>query len=264
MPPCSRSARRLSRGAILADEVGLGPADVHRFRPGHLLAERLVAQAKARPLPPREILLDYERRGVRVSLVERLRGRSGWLSVEQLTVASLDTEQTMLLAGVTDEGDFLDRETCEKLLTVPARLGDPVELDASVGERLDEVLRSQVQRILGDAQKRNEVFFDAESDKLDRWADDLKENLEREIKNLEVEIREAKKAKRLAQDLESKIAAQKRINELEQQRNHRKRTLFDAQDEIEQKKDDLIAEVESRLQQRTSRQEVFAIRWRVR
>ena len=119
-------------------------------------------------------------------------------------------------------------------------------------------------RILGESRKRNEVFFDAESDKRDRWADDLKENLERELKNLELEIREAKKARRMAQDLESKIAAQKRINELEQQRNHRKRMLFDAQDDIEQKKDALIAEVESRLRQDVSRQEIFTIRWRLR
>jgi adenine-specific DNA-methyltransferase len=181
-----------------------------------------------------------------------------------LTITSLDTEQTLLLTGVTDEGDFLDRETCERLLTVPARLGDPVALNGDVKQRIDESLRSQEQRILGESQKRNEVFFDAESDKLDRWADDLKDNLERELKNIEVEIREAKKVKRLAQDLESKIAAQKRINELEQQRNHKKRTLFDAQDDIEQKKDTLIADVESRLQQRTTRQEIFAVRWRVR
>lgn len=240
------------------------PADVHRYRPGHPLAERLIACAKDRVLPPRELVLDYDRRGARVSLVERLRGQAGWLSVQQLTVTSLDTEQTLLLVGLTDDGDFLDRETCEKLLTVPARVGEPVELDADARRRLDESLSSQQKRVLADAQKRNEVFFDAESDKLDRWADDLKENLERELKNLEIEIREAKKAKRMAQDLESKIAAQKRINELEQQRNHKKRTLFDAQDDIEHKKDSLIAEVESRLQQRTSRQEIFAVRWRVR
>ena len=240
------------------------PADVHRYRPGHALAERLVACARQRALPPRELVLDYDRRGARVSLVERLRGRSGWLSAEQLTITSLDTEQSLLLAGITDEGDFLDRETCEKLLTVPARLGELLEVDAAVRRQLDESLRLQEQRILEDTQKRNEVFFDAESDKLDRWADDLKENLERELKNLEIEIREAKKVKRLAQDLESKIAAQKRINELEQQRNHKKRTLFDAQDDIEQKKDTLITEVESRLQQRTTRQEIFAVRWRVR
>ena len=103
----------------------------------------------------------------------------------------------------------------------------------------------------------------AESDKLDRWADDLKENLERELKNIEFEIREVKKAKRLAVDLESKVAAQKRVNELETQRNHKKRTLFDAQDQIEQRKDELITEVQARRQQKTARQEVFTIRWRL-
>ena len=101
---------------------------------------------------------------------------------------------------------------------------------------------------LADSQRRNETFFDAESDKLDRWADDLKENLERELKSIEIQ---------------SKIDAQKRINELEQQRNHKKRSLFEAQDDIEQRKDSLIADVEARLQQRTARQEVFTVRWGV-
>jgi len=78
-----------------------------------------------------------------------------------------------------------------------------------------------------------------------------------------LEIREAKKVKRLAGDLQSKVAAQKRVNELEQQRNQKKRTLFDAQDQIEERKDSLISDVETRLQQRTSRQNVFTIRWRL-
>ena len=107
------------------------------------------------------------------------------------------------------------------------------------------------------------TFFDAESDKFDYWAEDLKENLERELKNIELEIREAKKAKRLAADLQSKIEAQKKVNELEQQRNQKKRTLFDAQDQIEQRKDSLISEVEARLQQQTSRQNVFTIKCRL-
>lgn len=93
---------------------------------------------------------------------------------------------------------------------------------------------------------------------------DLPWNPQRELKNIEAEIREAKKAKRLAADLQSKIAAQKLVNELEQKRNHKKRSLFDAQDEIEQRKDSLIGEVEARLQQRTTRQEIFTLQWRVR
>ena len=49
--------------------------------------------------------------------------------------------------------------------------------------------------------------------------------------------------------------------ELEQQRNQEKRTLFDVQDQIERRKDSLISEVEARLQQQTSMQNVFTIRW---
>lgn len=91
----------------------------------------------------------------------------------------------------------------------------------------------------------------------------MKHNLERELKTLELEIREAKKAKRLAADLQSKVAAQKHLSELEQKRNLKKSTLFDAQYEIEQRKDSLIAEVEARLQQQSKRQEVFTIRGRL-
>ncbi len=238
---------------------GLG-TDFH-YRPGHPLAEGLIARAKERQLAPRELSLDYSRRGARIMVVERLLGQCGWLRIEQLTVESLDTEETLLLTGITDDGRVLDRETCEKLLTIPAVVGDHVSIDETVLSSLEANIQSQVKNVLANSESRNELFFDAESDKLDRWADDLKENLERELKNIEVEIREAKKLKRLSGDLQSKLAAQKRVNELEQQRNHKKRTLYDAQDQIELRKDSLIADVEARLQQKTNRQDLFTIRW---
>lgn len=234
--------------------------DVH-YRPGHPLAEHIIIQAKERVLPTRELILDYERRGAKVSLVERLRGTAGWLRLEQLTVNSLDTEESLLLSGTTDDGMVLDRETCEKLLTIPATLGAEVTVASEALHQLDAAIGAQSGRVIADSQRRNEKFFDAESDKLDLWADDLKDSLERDLKNLEIEIRDAKKAKRMAVDLQSKVAAQKRANELEQQRNHKKRSLFDAQDQIEQRKDTLISDVEARLQQQTSRKEVFTIRW---
>ena len=243
-------------------ERGPVETDFH-YRPGHPLAEGLITRAKDRELSICELSLDYSRRGARIMLVEQLRGLCGWLRIEQLTVESLDTEETLLLTGITDDGSVLDRETCEKLLTIPATVGDEVSINATVLASLEANIQSQAKSVLADSESRNESFFDAESDKLDRWADDLKENLERELKNIEVEIREAKKLKRLSGDLQSKLAAQKRVNELEQQRNQKKRTLFDAQDQIEERKDSLISDVEARLQQRTSRQNVFTIRWRL-
>lgn len=196
-----------------------------------------------------------------IELVLRKILASSSFAIAATLLSSLDTEESLLITGTTDEGQVLDRETCEKLLTIPAVLGRETSIDAPAHALLEAAIQSQAGRVLADSQARNESFFDAESDKLDCWADDLKENLERELKSIELEIREAKKAKRIADDLQSKVAAQKRVNELEQQRNLKKRTLFDAQDQIELRKDSLIAEVEAKLQQNTTLQNVFTIRW---
>ena len=45
-------------------------------------------------------------------------------------------------------------------------------------------------------------------------------------------------------------------------RNAKRRALFDAQDDIDRRREQLIAEIEGKLQQRTSQVELFSLRWR--
>ena len=65
----------------------------------------------------------------------------------------------------------------------------------------------------------------------------------------------------MAATLEDKLACQKRIKELESQRNVKRKSLFDAQDEIDEKKTGLIGNVEERLHQEVEMVQIFAIRW---
>ena len=55
--------------------------------------------------------------------------------------------------------------------------------------------------------------FEAEADKLDGWADDLKLGLEREIKQMDRQIKEARRAAYclVAVLLQEKLAAQKKM-----------------------------------------------------
>ena len=64
--------------------------------------------------------------------------------------------------------------------------------------------------------------------------------------------------------LEEKLAGQKQIKALEAERGKRRKALFDAQDQIDQRRDQLIAEIEGKLQQKVNSQQLFAIRWQVR
>ena len=64
--------------------------------------------------------------------------------------------------------------------------------------------------------------------------------------------------------LEEKLRYQKEMRELEQQRNTKRRALFDAQDAIDRRRDELIAGIEGKLEQRVKEEEVFTITWAIR
>jgi hypothetical protein len=51
------------------------------------------------------------------------------------------------------------------------------------------------------------------------------------------------------------------LKALESQRNDKCRSLFEAQDKVDQQRDDLIANIEGKLTQRSSLNRLFAIHW---
>ena len=60
------------------------------------------------------------------------------------------------------------------------------------------------------------------------------------------------------------LAGQKQIKAIEAERGKRRRALFDAQDEIDRRREQFIAEIEGKLQQKVSSQQLFSVRWQVR
>ena len=76
------------------------------------------------------------------------------------------------------------------------------------------------------------------------------------------QIEETCRAATMALTLEDKLAGQKQIKAMESRRNQkRRRTLFDAQDEIDRQRDELIARIEGKLQQKTESVLLLTIRW---
>lgn len=75
--------------------------------------------------------------------------------------------------------------------------------------------------------------------------------------------KEARRAASAALTLEEKLAGQKQVKALESQRNAKRRALFDAQDDIDRRREQLIAEIEGKLQQRVSQTTLFSIQWRL-
>lgn len=165
----------------------------------------------------------------------------------------------LIFAARTDRGQVLDNEICRKLLTLPATVG----VERSDAPDLAGIRDAEIQARLDGIEQRNGQLFDEEVLKLDRWSEDLKLSLEHEIKDLDKQIRELRRAAVLAQGLQDKLAHQKQVRDLERRRTTKRRELFDAQDAIDTQREDLITRIEKQLKQHTTVLPVYSIRWEI-
>jgi hypothetical protein len=238
--------------------------DAHLYRLNHPLAETLLLRAKSRELNPVEMHLDYASYEGRISILEPFLNQSGWLTLSLFTVESLDqAEDHLLFAAVSDMGQALDDEVATRLLTLPSTIGTAVEPAIEVVNVLDSIKDERGQAVQRSVSERNAQFFEAEAEKLEGWADDLKVGLEREIRELDRQVKEARRATTTALTLEEKLAGQKQIKAIESLRNQKRRTLFDAQDEVDKQREEFIAQIEAKLTQRIAQHALFTIRWRL-
>lgn len=227
------------------------------FRLDHPLAQELIENAASQTTNTAEVRFEYE---PHASALERYRGTSGWLEVSKLTAEAVGRAEELLLVAACDaEGKHVAPDVATKLFSLRGRVtGDTTEPAPSVLAQIHDELRSLR---LQDLQERNEEFFEEEVDKLERWAEDVKFGLERELRELDTLIKAAKKTSKSAVALAEKLEAQKQIKTLEAKRNTKRRQLFEAQDEVDRKRAELIDEIEHQLQTRTSIEPLFTLRW---
>ena len=116
--------------AALGNQIPLGlyelprrSGEAHLYRLSHPLAEAIIAQAKARRLPPAEVRFDYGLHDGKITILEPYIGQSGWLQAWVHTVKSLDlAEDHLILAAFTDNERPMDEKTAARLLSLPAEV----------------------------------------------------------------------------------------------------------------------------------------------
>ena len=236
--------------------------DAHLYRLNHPLGEAIVGRARSRVLTPAEVVFDYSNHPGKITILEPICGQSGWLQASLLTVDALDqAEDHIMLAAETDNGQPLGEEACFRLLFLNGRNNGAISASTDAVIRLEASLEQQRKAIQRVIRERNARFFEAEADKLDGWAEDLKVGLEREIKEIDRQIKEVRRATTGAVALEEKLAGQKQIKSLEATRSTKRRSLFDAQDEIDRQRAQLIEHIEAKLEHKAQVSELFTIHW---
>ena len=233
------------------------------YRLSHPLGEYVVEQGKNLPTPLAHVIFDITNHPTRIAMVEKLKGQSGWLHLQRLVIDTFQREEYLLFSGVTDKGNSLDQEICEKLFRCNGEIKAPVHIPQDVSKRLEAEADRHAQATISRSLEENNRHFQEAREQLEKWADDMILAAEQDLHQTKEQIKALRRQSRLATNLEEQHKIQRKIRELERKKRRLRQEIFDIEDDILAKRDELIEQLEKRLKQKTYQEPLFTIRWTV-
>lgn len=234
----------------------------HLYRLSHPLGEYVLDNGRRLNTPQATLCFDLTGHAYKVSVLEGLETKSGWLELNLLELHSFEKEEHLVFSALTDRGELLDQEACARLFGLDA-ISIPDSTAAAAPSELAEAAQRQIDATLARALDANDKYFQQEREKLERWADDQILAAEQALEDTKSRLRDTKRRARLAERVEEQKSLQEETRNLERRQRRQRQEIFDVEDEIESKRDQLIEALERRLKRKTLVHLLFRIRWQI-
>ena len=237
--------------------------DARLYRTSTPLGEFVLEQGKTCHTPIAEVTFDASALPARITDVERLRGKTGWLRLNRLEIQSLESVEHVLFSAFDEAGESIDQEASEKLFECPATIASIDDPDDEVLARLEGESERHIASVIHLEGEANSQHFKEAQEKLERWAEDMETAAETELRRTKEQMKVLRRQARQAATLSEQKDIQDKLKKLDQQQRRQRQQIFARLDEIASKRDALIDELEARLAQKTEQETLFTIRWRV-
>lgn len=233
------------------------------YRLSHPLGEHVIDTALAQELPVQAVAFDISNHPTRISVVEELKGKSGWMKLSKLTIDSFDRHEELVFTAANDDGTMLDQETCQKLFNCTGVVQGEAPMPDDAYRKIISEEKQRHTATLNRVMEYNNRFFREEHARIDKWADDMILAAEKELKDIREQIKAVGRQVRLAETVEEQAALQQKELELTKKRRKLRNRLDDIEDEIEEKAKKMKDLLQAGLQQKVTTDELFTLRWAV-
>ncbi|WP_100640209.1 SNF2-related protein [Marinobacter salexigens] len=257
---------KVPTGAYELIRKGEKPSEhAHLYRLSHPLGEYVLDTGRRLETPVTEMVFNLTGHEVKLSALQNLPEKSGWLELNLLELQSFQREEHLVFTAVTDDGQLLDEEQCELIFRLQGEVlgNDAGGPDQQSGRQISETVTRQLDARLSRLLDENNEYFQRERTKLEAWADDQLLSAEQKLEDTKTQIKEAKRQSRLAESVQDQKHAQEEIRRLSKLQRRQRQEIFDVEDEIEARRDALIDALERQMHQGSSTHHLFRIRWRL-
>lgn len=232
------------------------------FRRDHLLCEKLMKECKEKDLPVSLISFDYTNSSRKISYLDVLNCKNGWISIDKLINDSFEKEEHLIITATCDNGEIIEEDIVDKIMELPA---NTKRIDEDIPIEIINLRKEMEKKRILDIKNKNKKYFLNECEKLDEWSEDKKSSLTEDINQLDKLIKEKKKEMSLDLDatLEEIINIKEEINKLKKQRDKKHRELFEAQKQIEDENERLQEAMRMKIRGNSTTENIFTVRFEI-
>lgn len=237
--------------------------NAYTYRLNSDLGQHLIGRATKRDLETKKLSFDLTNNQFKISVLNKFRRRNGFLRIDKIKINSYDTEEHLICTCLTDKYEIINSEIAFKILSLEAEIKTKSKISEDDYAKLNFEFNKQKEYVVGENEKDNQVHFTDASLKLHKWAEDRLEATNRELKETKGKIKELNRQSLQSENLEEQTEFQLQIKAQEKKRRTIQRTIFDIEEEIEAKRDQLIEELRKAKTQKIDIEELFTIEWEI-
>lgn len=233
------------------------------YRISHPLGEKVLEKGKNLSCPVSSVVFDISNNMTKISVVESLKGKSGWLTLCKLTITSFEPEEYLLFSAIDTEGNNLNQETTEKLFNCIGFVKHETIIPQITRERLKADSERYKNATIEKNHIENNKHLSESFIQLDKWAEDMEKAAAREMEDTKRVIADIRRKVRQAETMQEQAEYQSELKKQEAKRRRQQQKIFDVEDEIAIKRDKLQDQLAKRMEQKVEQETLFTIEWTV-
>lgn len=232
------------------------------YRLNHPLAKGILKHYRESNFPASELMFNLTGHSSKSSLLQELKGKTGWLALDTIEVNSFELTDHLVFTAITADGQLLKQEQCQRLMELSASMngGAKVLFDE---DELKKYKNEIIEGLKLELKNKDFRYMQHEVSKLNKWAEDRIYIAEKELRDIKQKIKELTRLASQVSEPAEQLEIQKRTQELERKQRKHRQLIFDAEDQILEQRDKMIAEIEKRMMRNLKSKNIFTIQWKL-
>lgn len=199
----------------------------------------------------------------KITNISEIKGKKGYIILSKLTIDSFEEEDYLLFNGFLEDGTPLEIDTIEKLFRLDTFESTNDKLENIILEKLAADSKQHSNKVIIESEERNNKLFHDEVQRINKWAEDKIESTQLSVELMRSERRNLQKQSDLAENTYEKEKIEEQIIKLSNRIKKAWLELAEAEDEIEEKRKNMIEKVKKQMQKKNSLECIFAVSFRV-